>query len=252
MCQTRHIKREGEIKMNIIYFGFDLFSPCLEYLCSLKDVNILKVYSFESDGYFDFNDDVKRLADKNNIAFTTEKITAEELKKQFEENNCDLIVSAGYQYRIPVEAVENCTGINIHPSLLPNLRGPWPIPWIILKGMKESGVTIHKLSAKFDEGDILIQGKFEVCENDNYFSLEEKIKNKAIALFKEFFSNRSFYYKNAKEQGKGVYLPEPSDFERTVFSDTSQERKKLLIRAFSKEYLIYSDKNESEGKKICH
>lgn len=238
--------------MNIIYFGFDLFSPCLEYLCSLKEVNILKLYSFESDGFFDFHDKVKQIACKNNIPFTTEKITAEELRKQFNENFCDMIVSAGYQYRIPVEAVENCKGINLHPSLLPDLRGPWPIPWIILKGMKESGVTIHKLSRKFDEGDILIQGKFEVNENDNYFSLEEKIKSEALTIFKEFFSNTAFYFENAREQGKGVYLPEPSNYERTVFSDTSEERKKLLIRAFSKEYLIYSDKNESEGKKLCH
>ena len=77
-----YTNRERWLKMNILYFGFDMFAPCLEYLLSLENVNIMKVYSFESDGYFYFHDKVKALARKNDIEFTLDKITAQELKKQ--------------------------------------------------------------------------------------------------------------------------------------------------------------------------
>ena len=115
--------------MNIIYFGYDLFASCLKKLVEMPDVNILKIYSFETDGNVDFNDEIKGLADVKKIPFTEEKITKEELFYQFSENNCELAFCAGYAYRIPMENVENFRGINLHPSLLPRLRGPWPMPY---------------------------------------------------------------------------------------------------------------------------
>ena len=233
--------------MNIIYFGYDLFAPCLRKLLENPNVNVMKIYSFESDGDVDFNDEIKGLAAVKNIAFTEEKITKEELAYQFSQNNCDLAFSAGYAYRIPMENIENFRGINLHPSLLPELRGPWPMPWTILKGLKTSGVTAHILTPKFDEGDILLQKEFEVSENENNKSLNEKIAKAGEHITKELFKDLDYYFKNAKEQGKGEYLPEPSDIERTIFKDTPNDKKDLILRAFGEHYTIFSDKNEKDG-----
>lgn len=233
--------------MNIIYFGYDLFAPCLKKLLEMPDVNILKIYSFESDGDVDFNDEIKGLAAVKNIPFTEEKITNEELKYQFSENNCDLAFCAGYAYRIPVESVENFSGINLHPSLLPDLRGPWPMPWVILKALNTSGVTAHILSEKFDDGDILLQKEFSVSEDENYKTLCEKIAKAGEQITEELFKNLNFYFENVKKQGKGEYLPEPSDFERTIFKDTPKEKRELILRAFGENYNIFSNKNEKEG-----
>jgi methionyl-tRNA formyltransferase len=46
-------------------------------------------------------------------------------------------------------------GLNLHPSLLPRYRGPSPIPAAILAGDSQTGVTIQRLAAKMDSGDIL-------------------------------------------------------------------------------------------------
>ena len=234
--------------MNIIYFGYDLFAPCLKKLLEMQDVNILKIYSFKSDGDVDFNDEIKGLATVKKIPFTEEKITKEELNYQFSENNCDLAFCAGYAYRIPVESVENFKGINLHPSLLPKLRGPWPMPWVILKGFKTSGVTAHILAEKFDEGDILLQKEFVVSENENYSSLNQKIAKAGAEITEELFKNLSFYFENARKQGNGEYLPEPSDFERTIFRDTSKEKRELIIRAFGEHYTIFSDNDYRKSR----
>ena len=64
--------------------------------------------------------------------------------------------------------------INIHPALLPIGRGAWPMAVTILKGLRESGVTIHKMTAELDAGDILLQEKIEVGPRETLQSLTEK------------------------------------------------------------------------------
>ena len=48
-------------------------------------------------------------------------------------------------------------GINVHPSLLPRLRGPSPVQAAILAGDGETGVTVQRLALRMDAGDILAQ-----------------------------------------------------------------------------------------------
>ena len=47
--------------------------------------------------------------------------------------------------------------VNVHPSLLPALRGPAPVEWAIIRGLTETGVTIMQLDAGMDTGPILHQ-----------------------------------------------------------------------------------------------
>lgn len=232
--------------MKVIYFGYDAFLPCLQAVLKNPNYEIIKIYSFESDGIFDFNDKIRALALEKNIEFTTEKITAEELAFQVNENGCELVFCAGYAYRIPIETV-NVTAVNIHPSPLPYGRGPWPMPWVILRGDKSWGVTAHKLAPKIDEGDILFANTFALDENENYKSLQEKIRASAEKVTKATLSNLKTLWKNAKKQQGGEYLPEPGDDERTIYIDTPKEKRELLLRAFGENYVIYSDSKENGG-----
>ena len=47
--------------------------------------------------------------------------------------------------------------VNVHPSLLPALRGPAPVEWAVINGLEETGVTIMQLDAGMDTGPILHQ-----------------------------------------------------------------------------------------------
>lgn len=73
-----------------------------------------------------------------------------------EKSGVELILVAGYPWKIPVS--QSIKQVNIHPAFLPVGRGSWPMPAAILKGV-DLGVTIHKLSDRFDEGDIWLQIK---------------------------------------------------------------------------------------------
>jgi methionyl-tRNA formyltransferase len=65
----------------------------------------------------------------------------------------ELLVSAFFNQRIGSWA----TGVNLHPSLLPALRGTDPVFQAMLRGERRLGVTLHRLAPELDAGDIIAQ-----------------------------------------------------------------------------------------------
>lgn len=65
--------------------------------------------------------------------------------------------------------------IGMHPTLLPLGRGRAPIPWAIIKGYTESGVTMFYLEEEADSGDIIDQKKFNIDVSDDAQSIYNKV-----------------------------------------------------------------------------
>ena len=65
--------------------------------------------------------------------------------------------------------------INLHSSLLPKYRGAAPINWAIIKGEKETGVTSFKLKHEIDTGDIILQEKIQIEDDDSAGSIHDKL-----------------------------------------------------------------------------
>lgn len=66
--------------------------------------------------------------------------------------------------------------INVHASLLPQYRGAAPINWAIINGEKETGVTTFKLQQQIDTGNILLQEKTPIGENETAGELYDRLK----------------------------------------------------------------------------
>jgi len=71
---------------------------------------------------------------------------------------------------------------NIHGSLLPQYRGAAPINWAIINGEKETGVTSFFLKHEIDTGDLLLQERITILEEDDFGSVYEKLKYKGAEL----------------------------------------------------------------------
>ena len=99
-----------------------------------------------------------------------------------QDNNIDLIVLAGFLWLIPnklIIAFQNKI-INIHPALLPKYGGKGMYgdkvhKTVIENKEQESGITIHLVNEKYDEGKIIKQAKCKVENNDTANSLAQKI-----------------------------------------------------------------------------
>lgn len=86
------------------------------------------------------------------------------------------IVLAGFLLLIPENLIENFNIINIHPGLLPayggkGMFGKYVHESVIKNGEKYSGITIHKVNSKYDEGEIIFQA---ICETENDIEILEK------------------------------------------------------------------------------
>ena len=72
--------------------------------------------------------------------------------------------------------------INLHGSLLPKYRGAAPINWAIISGEKETGVTTFKLTHEIDTGDILLQEKIAISDDETAGALHDRMKNIGAGL----------------------------------------------------------------------
>lgn len=98
------------------------------------------------------------------------------------ENQIDFIVLAGFLWLIPDNILKEYPNkiINIHPALLPNyggkgMHGHHVHEAVIAAKEQESGITIHYVNEKYDEGNIIFQAKCSITPEDTADSLAEKI-----------------------------------------------------------------------------
>lgn len=237
--------------MKIAYCGYDFFFSCFEDLL-INNHQIIKVFSFECDNKYNFNERLEGKAKGENISFTKNKITIDDIK-DLEDRGCKLIVVAGYPYKIPTVS-KILKVINIHPTLLPEGRGPWPLPHIILKRLSKTGVTIHKITDKWDSGDILIQDSFNVSEKDNLETISAKSQISARKILSKLLDDLSKYWDTAIPQiGVESYWKMPTIEERTIKWDMTVDEIDKIIRAFGKfeSYAHFEDSDWLIQDAIC-
>lgn len=101
--------------------------------------------------------------------------------------------------------------LNVHASLLPRYRGAAPIHWALLNGDTETGVTIMRMSAKLDAGDVLLQKRTAITDADDITTLEERLSRLGADALIEGLA--------AIETGKAVFTPQDpgaADYARKI------------------------------------
>jgi phosphoribosylglycinamide formyltransferase 1 len=96
------------------------------------------------------------------------------------ERKINLVVLAGFLWLVPEKLVQKFKIINIHPALLPQYGGKNMYGMRVHRSVIEnkepfSGITIHHVNEKYDDGAIIFQAKCLLDENDTPESLAEKI-----------------------------------------------------------------------------
>ena len=219
--------------MKIAYCGYDFFSQCLQSLLSRGD-GVYRVFTFDCDNRFDFNEYIATICEQHSLPFTSKPLDQNTLS-ELQQENCELIITAGYRYKLPDLSNTGIRGINIHPSLLPVGRGPWPLSWTIQTDQKFSGITIHKLTDELDAGDILLQESFPLEINENLESLSARTQILAKAMLPRVMENFNHYWNTALPQPEeSVYWPRPGNNDRTLNWNSNISEIDRLSRAYGK------------------
>lgn len=164
---------------------------------------------------------VKVEALKHSIpVFQPEKIRQPEELEKILSLKPDLIVTAAFGQILPKELLQAPTYgcINVHASLLPELRGGAPIHYAIIQGKKKTGITIMYMVEKLDAGDILTQVEVPITEEDNVGTLHEKLS----AAGSELLS------KTLPQLLEGKLTPIPQNNEEATFAyNIKREQEKI-------------------------
>ena len=121
---------------------------------------------------------VKKFAlEKNLNILQPEKLKNPEFIDSLQQLHADVQIVVAF--RMLPEIVWNMPPmgtINVHGSLLPQYRGAAPINWAIINGESETGVTTFKLVHEIDKGNILMQEKIAISEDETAGELHDKMK----------------------------------------------------------------------------
>lgn len=181
----------------------------------------------------------------------------------------DLMITASYGQLIPKKILDipKKGALNVHPSLLPKYRGSSPVQAALLRGEKETGITIILMDEKMDHGKIVSQSKFEIPEKSTLESLKKELSDRGAELLIETIpkwmegkieasaqddSSATYTKKIKKEDGKinwqntaeeierkiRAFYPWPGAFTKAEVEEGTEKKIKILKSSVMKQTKI--------------
>lgn len=123
-------------------------------------------------------DSVQKLAELHGIpVITPENPNTPEVVEQIRALQPDFFFSFYYREMLKKELLEipRQGALNMHGSLLPKYRGRVPVNWAIIHGETETGATLHYMTEKPDNGDIVAQQAVPILPNDTAHEVFQKV-----------------------------------------------------------------------------
>lgn len=158
-----------------------------EYFADKKDVEIVNVVCNNPKAY-----SIERA---KNLGIPLRMITKEDFRsealiKELQNLHVDLIVLAGFLWKIPEDLVKAFPRkiVNIHPALLPKyggkgFYGEHVHEAVVAAKEEQSGITVHYVNEIYDSGEIILQARVSLDEKETPDSLAAKIHHLEQAYF---------------------------------------------------------------------
>jgi len=121
---------------------------------------------------------VQKLAALHGIpTITPDNPNVPEVEEQIRALQPDFFFSFYYRemLKAPLLAIPKHGALNMHGSLLPKYRGRVPVNWAIIRGETETGATLHYMTEKPDDGDIVAQQAVPILPNDTASEVFQKV-----------------------------------------------------------------------------
>ena len=224
----------------IVFMGSSDFSLVALRRLVDKGFNVVAVYSREPKPtgrhYKIQKTVVHEYAEQNNIPVITPKtLRSEESLQQFKDLNPEIAVVAAYGLIIPQSFLDSALFLNIHGSLLPRWRGASPIQSAIWAGDKETGISIMKMDAGLDTGDILSMKSLPILQSTTCGQLISDMSDLGAEMIEEALHDLPNLLENAQKQNDedSCYAPKISKEMEKI--DLSKDRIDVLrqIKALS-------------------
>jgi len=131
----------------------------------------------------------------------------------------DVILVACFPHRLPPEVTRSArlACLNLHPSLLPRYRGPYPLFWQLRAGEAGTGVTLHHLTGRLDAGEVVAQRGVALPDGGSSAELERLLGRAGVGLACDALeaARRGPLPRSPQDEAEATYQPAPGpqDFE---------------------------------------
>ncbi len=176
------------------------------------------------------------LAHQAQIPFFTVRDLGAEFREWLPSLRPAVACVACWRRRIPPEllALPEHGFLNLHPSLLPDYRGPYPLFWALRDGRDESGVTVHWMDEGLDSGDIALQAPLPLPEGVGPAELDRAAGELAGELLVEALRRLAAGTLERRPQPPGgSYQPAPGPADFVLHTDWSARRAFNFMRGTS-------------------
>jgi len=191
----------------------------------------VKLFTAGSKDKFDEQRRIITCAENNGAKVQETRLTERDLQ-ELRELGCEVLVVAGYQWKIPDWRAHLKYAVNFHPSPLPRGRGAYPAVRAILEKWDHWAVTCHRLTTEFDNGDILAAENFPLGTDECHERLDLKIQMASRRLAARVAAQFTALWDKAVPQQGGDYWNKPELWERVVDFSNPVEDILRLIRAY--------------------
>jgi methionyl-tRNA formyltransferase len=215
--------------MKIIFMGTPQFAvPSLKILLESKHDIIAVVTAPDKRkgrGQVLTYSEIKRFSLNKNIPLLQpEKLNDENFINDIRSLEPDLIVVVAFRI-LPKEifTIPKYGTFNLHASLLPKYRGAAPINRALMNGEKETGVTTFFIQEKVDTGNIILQKKINIEDDDNAGTLHDKLSilgAEGVLETVELIEERNVI---TKQQDNNLSSPAPKIFKEDCMIEWNQE-----------------------------
>ena len=173
--------------------------------------------------------------------------------KTLKERGIDWLFIIGWS-QIANDLVLNAVHLGVigaHPTLLPEGRGRASIPWAIIKGLDQTGVSFFKMDEGVDTGKILAQQTIPITERETATSLYEKVNDAHVELFLNTLPQLILgnYSLQIQDETRATYWEGRTPLDGEIKPEMSIEEVDRLVRATTHPYpgAFYIDDN---GNKV--
>ncbi len=160
------------------------------------------------------------IRDSNIPLLQPETLKDEDTVRWIEGYSPDIIIVVSYGKILHREILDmpayGC--INLHASLLPKYRGAAPIQWAIIKGEDDTGVTTMKMDEGMDTGDILLQRKTPIKEEDDAKTIHDRLSSMGAELLID----------TLRLMKRGELTPIPQDHSRATYAPRLKKEDGLI------------------------
>ncbi len=174
--------------------------------------------------------DIRDVATDLGVPFTTGSINKAELPFV-----PDVISVVFYRYIIRAPVIRACDGriFNLHPSLLPRHRGCSSVPWAIIAGDAQTGVTYHTIDEDVDTGRILCQATVPINPDTTQGELYAACMARGAEFWPAAFELVRAGFRGGEQRGASCYHPRGVPYGAEIQDGWTDRRVERFIRAMT-------------------